>query len=375
MLRWKYADFPVVEWTVHLRNTGEESTPIIEDIQALDTRLERGGDGEFLLHHSDGSPHSGLAPQTPTQYAPRETELPPGAETRLAAMEGLPAGGDLPYFNVECNGEGIIFAVGWLGQWAAQFSRDNANGLDLRVGQELTHFRLMPGEEVRTPLIAMLFWEGGWIRSQNLWRRWMIRHNLPRPGGKLPPPQLEAGGSAQYIEMSLATEENQIEFVDRYFEEKIEIDYWWMDAGWYIFRDYWLSLGTWEPDPERFPRGLRPISDHVHSKGAKVILWFVPERADPGEWLYETIPNGCWELTGAGNFSTLVTPKRGSGQLITSTHSLSSRAPISFEWMATAPSPFGGLTTPKTAKELRKSDTLRVSWHFGMNCGGAIPIC
>ena len=70
-------------------------------------------------------------------------------------MEGLPAGGDLPYFNIECNGEGIIFAIGWLGQWAAQFNRDNANGLDLRVGQELTHFRLMPGEEVRTPLIAM----------------------------------------------------------------------------------------------------------------------------------------------------------------------------------------------------------------------------
>ena len=111
----KYADFPVVEWTLYFKNTGEEPTPIIDDIQALDTRMERGGDGEFLLHHNDGSPHSGLAPQTPTQYAPRETELPPGTEKQLAAMEGLPAGGDLPYFNIECNGEGVIIAVGWLG--------------------------------------------------------------------------------------------------------------------------------------------------------------------------------------------------------------------------------------------------------------------
>ena len=100
-------------------------------------------------------------------------------------MEGLPAGGDLPYFNAECNGEGTIIAIGWMGQWTAQFTRDSANGLDIRVGQELTHFTLMPGEEVRTPLIAMLFWEGDWIRSQNLWRRWMIRHNLPRPGWKV----------------------------------------------------------------------------------------------------------------------------------------------------------------------------------------------
>ena len=294
----KYTAFPVVEWTLYFKNTGEQSTPIIEDIQALDTRLERGGDGEFRLHHGDGSPHSGLAPQTPTQYAPRETELTPGTEKRLAAMEGLPAGGDLPYFNVECNGEGAIIAIGWLGQWAAQFIRDNAYGLRIRAGQELTHFKLMPDEEVRTPLIAMLFWEGDWIRSQNLWRRWMIRHNLPRPGGKLPPPQLEASGSAQYIEMSLATEENQVEFVDRYFEEKIKIDYWWMDAGWHIFREYWLSLGTWEPDPEQFPRGLRPVSDHVRSKGAKVILWFVPERTDPGEWLYENHPEWLLGING-----------------------------------------------------------------------------
>ena len=293
-----YSAFPVVEWTLYFKNTGERPTPIIEDIQAIDTQLERGGDGEFRLHHGDGSPHSGLAPQTPTQYAPRETELTPRTEKHLLAMEGLPAGGDLPYFNVECNGEGAIIAIGWLGQWAAQFIRDNAYGLRIRAGQELTHFKLLPGEEVRTPLIAMLFWEGDWIRSQNLWRRWMIRHNLPRPGGKLPPPQLEASGSAQYIEMSLATEENQVEFVDRYFEEKIGIDYWWMDAGWHIFREYWLSLGTWAPDPERFPRGLRPVSDHVRSKGAKVILWFVPERTDPGEWLYENHPEWLLGING-----------------------------------------------------------------------------
>ena len=55
-------------------------------------------------------------------------------------------------------------------------------------GQELTHLKLLPGEEIRTPLIVLQFWQGGWVRSQNIWRRWMIAHNLPRPGGKLPPP-------------------------------------------------------------------------------------------------------------------------------------------------------------------------------------------
>ena len=44
---------------------------------------------------------------------------------------------------------------------------------------------LLPGEEVRTPLTVLQFWDGDWIRAQNIWRRWMVEHNLPRPGGRL----------------------------------------------------------------------------------------------------------------------------------------------------------------------------------------------
>ena len=285
-----YQDLPALEWTLYFKNTSDRATPILQNILALDTRLERNGEGEFLLHHGKGSPHSGLTAPTPTEYEPLETRLTPGMEKRMAAMEGLPAGGDLPYFNVESPGEGHIISVGWPGQWAARFTRDTANGLQVQAGQELTHLKLLPGEEIRTPMIAMMFWKGEWIRSQNLWRRWMIAHNLPRPGGKLPAPQLESGSSAQYIEMSEATEQNQIAFIDRYREEHIKFDYWWMDAGWHVFKGHWLNLGTWEPDPKRFPHGLRAVSDHLHADGQKLIVWFVPERASPGTWLYENHP-------------------------------------------------------------------------------------
>jgi alpha-galactosidase len=285
-----YQDSPALEWTLYFKNTSDKSTPILENILALDTRLERNGDGEFLLHHSKGSPHSGLTAPTPTEYGPMETWLAPGTEMRLAAQEGLPSGHELPFFNVESPGGGLIIAVGWPGQWAARFTRDDANGLRVEAGQELTHLKLLPGEEIRTPLIALMFWKGAWIRSQNLWRQWMIAHNMPRSNGNLPPPQLASGSSAQYIEMSEATEQNQIAFIDRYREEQIKFDYWWMDAGWYVFKGHWLNLGTWEPDTTRFPRGLRPVSDQLHANGAKLIVWFVPERASPGTWLYENHP-------------------------------------------------------------------------------------
>jgi alpha-galactosidase len=51
-------------------------------------------------------------------------------------------------------------------------------------------------------------------------------------------------------------------------------------------------------DTARFPRGLRAISDHAHERGVKTILWFEPERVQPGTWLYEERPE--WLLGADG---------------------------------------------------------------------------
>jgi alpha-galactosidase len=285
----EYHDFPTVEWTVYLKNTSAADTPIIENIQALNLQLQRNGDGEFLLHHNKG------APATPNDYEPYETPLPKNAELHLSAKGGRPSNGDFPYFNLTWPGEGVIIVVGWPGQWAGQLTRNAANAIQVSVGQELTHFKLLPGEEVRTPRIVMQFWQGQWRRSQNLWRRWMEAHNMPRPGGKLPSPQMAANTSREYVEMTEATERDENMFIDRYVEEKLHPDYFWMDAGWYQNHGSWVNVGTWEVDTKRFPHGLRAVSDHAHANGIKIILWFEPERVTKDSWLYEHHPE--WLLT------------------------------------------------------------------------------
>jgi alpha-galactosidase len=83
-------------------------------------------------------------------------------------------------------GGGMIVAIGWPGQWSAKFARDAGKSLRVTAGQELTHFKLLPGEEVRSPLIVVQFYEGSPVRAQNLWRRWMLAYNTPHPNGKLP---------------------------------------------------------------------------------------------------------------------------------------------------------------------------------------------
>jgi alpha-galactosidase len=289
----EYNDFPTVEWTLYFKNTSSKDTPILENIQALDLALERAdSSSEFLLHHNIGSPANG------NDYGPLETSLKPGSTKRISAAGGRPTNSDWSYFDLGWGDQGLIVVVGWPGQWAADFVRDKSHGLTIRAGQELTRFKLLPGEEVRSPLIVLQFWRGDWIRAQNIWRRWMEAHSMPRPGGHLPPPQLLASSSRQYDEMINANETNQIMFINRYLAEGIHLNYWWMDAGWYVnYGKGWPQVGTWEVDSNRFPHGLRAISDYAHEHGIKTLLWFEPERVAAGTWLTQNHPE--WILGGA----------------------------------------------------------------------------
>lgn len=285
----EYKDFPVVEWTVYFRNAGTTDTLVIEDIQALDLSLSGGTSSEFCLNHNIGS-----ATESGFDYEPVSTPLGPRSEIKLKATEGFSSQGALPYFNLQWADEGLIAVVGWPGQWAARFTRDQEKGLHLQAGQELTHFKLHPGEEVRGPRIVLLFWNGDKTRAQNLWRRWMFAHNMPRPGGKPLKPFLAASNS-DMMGYTGMTVENQKLFIDRVIEERLPIDAWWVDAGWYTVPKGapWHTYGTWVPDPERFPHGLKPVMEHARAKGLKTVLWFCPEAVRPGtrlaiehpEWL------------------------------------------------------------------------------------------
>jgi len=286
----EYHDYPTVEWTVYFKNSGTENTPILSDILAIDTRFERGGAGNFVLHHNKGTFVRA------DDFEPLTTVFDQGKKMHFSPPGGRSCGAVWPYYNLESTDEGTIIVVGWPGQWKADFVREG-NAVHVTAGQEETHFYLKPGEEIRTPLIAMQFWQGDWMRSQNIWRRWMVAHNVPRlKDGKLPGSDLSPCSSHQFGEMIRANEACQIEFIDRYVEEGFAPDHWWMDAGWYVNNGDWPNTGTWEVDTNRFPRGLRAITDHGHRKGVKSIVWFEPERVNPGTWLYDKHPE--WLLNG-----------------------------------------------------------------------------
>ena len=282
-----YRDFPTVEWTVYIKNNGKADTPMIAGIEALDARWEREGDDEFLLHHEFGV----FWPHTHQDFIPQASTLGPGGSKRFIPSRGRACADVMPYFDLERGGgAGVIVVVGWPGAWAARFDRDAKAGIRVTAGQELTHLRLHPGEEIRTPLIVLQFWRGDWIQAQNTWRRWMFAHNFPRWSGQPPHPLLTANSGAQFGEMIRGNEKNQIQFIDRYRQERIPLDFWWMDAGWYVNNGRWQEPIEWKADPARFPRGLRAVTDHAHSLGIGNIVWFEPERVMPSNNLFKEHP-------------------------------------------------------------------------------------
>jgi alpha-galactosidase len=284
----EYANYPNVEWTVHFKNFGGSDSAVLSEIEAIDVAQPLPADAKAILHHQKGST------AVPNDFEPYEKDLTSGAEAKFAAAGGRGTNGDWPYFNLNWGDRGLIFVMGWPSQWDLVVQRGDGEFV-LRGGQEQTHFKLEREESARTPLIVVQPYDGDWLRGQNIWRRWFVDHNLPRPEGKLPPPHFAACSSHQFAEMINANEENQKQFIDRYLEEKFPLDYWWMDAGWYVNNGAWVNTGTWEVDKKRFPNGLRAVTDHGRKKGVKSIVWFEPERVTADSWLYNERPH--WLLT------------------------------------------------------------------------------
>jgi len=285
----EYFDFPAVEWTVYLKNTGASNTPVIENLQGLDTALQG---SEFVLNGIKGDWCNAES------FEPYRQPLGPGVSKHFTPSDNLGkscSGPDgWPYFDLQTRGGGMLMAVGWPGQWAADFVREAADSLKITAGQASTHLVLKPGEEIRTPLIELMFWKGDSIvPAQNLWRRWFVAHNMPRTQGRTQQPLAQ-------IQVS-ATQDN-IKLVQAFLDAGIKPDLCWRDAGggftWYVNSESprhgtsdWLNTGTWELDPKKYPHGFKPFSDWIHAHGMQFLVWFEPERVgDPTSWLAKHHP-------------------------------------------------------------------------------------
>lgn len=250
----EYTDFPVAEIVAYFRG-GAQNTPVLRDILAFDGKF-RGR--RPVLYHNTGDYYSSNG------YETRSELMEPNFQTH---MNFAPTGGRacdeaFPYFKLQCEGFGLNIAVGWPAQWKANF-RSIQGGVAMQAGQEITHLYIRPGETIRTPRITIMAYEGDYARGINLWRRWYFKHILPRPNGKPIPKIMHASYNGGGPEFTESTEQNQLEYIQKYVDSGLPYNCWWIDAGWYDCTlpdgtKFWPLTGNWYADKKRYPIACGP---------------------------------------------------------------------------------------------------------------------
>jgi len=288
----EFADSPVVEWTVYFKNNGKADAPILEYVQALDISFSVAGEGIPTVLYSKGC---GVM----DTYALQKKSLNQLESFQISSESGGKTVETIPFFDIQTAGHGLIGALGWPGTWSINFSRPTEEAIAVSAGMGATHLSLHSGEEIRTPEVLLLPWDGDDVDAHNVLRRHILRYHTPQYDGKpvvLPVSFTVWGG------MKTST---SLRLIDQITRERIGFENFWMDAGWYgtdrpveefqVFgrEDWFLHAGNWRVNRVPHPDGgLRPISDAAHAKGMKFLLWFEPERAVVGTPL--TIEHPDW---------------------------------------------------------------------------------
>ncbi len=301
-----FTEHPAVEWVLRLTNRGAKETPIIEGIRPLDLKIGAPR-GDVVFHHARGSTCEA------TDFLPIDPAVAPKSEVRLAPKGGRSSDGALPFFNLEwgagglagigggvvgaggglvATAGGLVGAIGWSGQWSLALRRNDGRNLELEAGQELTHFKLEPGESVRTPRILLVSWRGSdRLRGHNLLRRLLLSEYVARRKGEIDLPPVTQNTWFTFSSGNAVTEENQLEAIRSM--APLGVECYWLDAGW--FEGGWPSgAGSWVPRQDAFPRGLRPLADAAHEKGMRFVVWFEPERVSAGTRIAKEHPG--WVL-------------------------------------------------------------------------------
>jgi len=285
--------FPAVDWVLEFENQGEDDTPVLEGIQALDAALPTG--------KIAGTVH-GIAGDNCSEHSfePFAKPLPAGGSFRMAPVGGRSSNGAFPFFNLAFEDEGIIAAIGWSGQWAAAVDRDVAGATRMRAGMERTHLLLHPGERIRSPRVLLMAWKGSRTDAHNRFRRLLLFHYVPQESGRpMAMPVFWQGYDRYRSHPRWPTEAGQLHAAT--VAKDIGATFLWLDAAWFP-GDFPNGVGNWSPKPREFPRGLKPIGEACHRLGLGFILWFEPERVAPGSAIARDHPDFVFGGTKGGLF-------------------------------------------------------------------------
>ncbi|HKD58916.1 MAG TPA: alpha-galactosidase [Terracidiphilus sp.] len=199
-------------------------------------------------------------------------------------------------------GEVWFGALAWSGSWRITVEQDQLDAIRVTGGFNPFDFgyALHPGESLESPVFYGGYSAHGLGGASRLLHHFEIAHVLPHRVGEgdsvAPKPRPVIYNSWEATEMNV-NEAGQIALAEK--AAALGVDRFVMDDGWFGQRKTDHSgLGDWYVNPQKFPHGLKPLIDKVHSLGMDFGLWVEPEMVNPDSDLYRQHPD--WVLNFPG---------------------------------------------------------------------------
>jgi hypothetical protein len=201
---------------------------------------------------------------------------------------------DDPFFVVRNDGTGeyLIGDLAWSANWRMEMDYEPGTLNVLRVGigpWASDALRVIPaGERTATPAVHMGRVAGDLDATVQAMHDHVRRSVLPpRDPERSYRIQFAVPGDQGYLSPNFGnpagcTEKALMENVD--LAVALGAELFIMDAWW------WERQGDWTASEERFPRGLTPLVDYVHSKGMMFGLYGEIEKASPGSQIATAHP-------------------------------------------------------------------------------------
>jgi alpha-galactosidase len=231
-----------------------------------------------------------------------DRKIQPG-KTVLESRRGSTGHQNNPWFAIQ-NGQpgdqdtGDVWfgALAWSGSWSISIEQDQLQQVRVTGGFNPFDFSypLAPGEQLTTPIFYGGYSHEGIGGASRQLHRFELTRILPQAPDPRPRPVLYNSWEATEFAVN---EPGQIALAEK--AASIGIERFVMDDGWFGQRitDH-AGLGDWYVNPQKFPNGLKPLIDKVHSLGMDFGLWVEPEMVNPNSDLYRQHPDWVLNFTG-----------------------------------------------------------------------------
>lgn len=179
--------------------------------------------------------------------------------------------------------------LAWSGNWkmVVEYTSNHQTRLTGGINDFDFAWELGPGEVFKTPEFIAGYTQEGFGGSSRLLHRYALRHVYPENHRLKPWPVFYNTWETFWFDF----DERKLEaLAEKAAQLGVEVFH--VDDGWFSTRqNEYSGLGDWVVNKEKFPNGLKPLVEKVHSLGMEFSLWIEPENVNVDSDVYRAHPD------------------------------------------------------------------------------------